>query len=328
MTENPGGPPPRDDEPRPDGPVTPPAPEAAGQPAPPVPPPYGSAPYGAPSEAPPGYGPPPVAPAGYPPPPPAGYGPPPGAPVGYPTAPPPPPGAYAAPPSPIGDSFKYGWTAFTRNGGLFIAASLIWLVIGAIATAVVWAVVVGVAGGTDEALGYDEGRAQIGFSFGILVISAALALVATLIQAAFIRASLKVTNGSRVELSDFFRFENAGNVVLAALLIAGINAALGLVSWIPLIGWLVSVAVNLLIFFTLWFVVDKNLNPVDAISSSVALVRANLSTTILFYLLALVVIGAGFALCFVGALVAIPVVLVATAYLYRYLLGEQIAPVK
>jgi uncharacterized membrane protein len=74
--------------------------------------------------------------------------------------------------------------------------------------------------------------------------------------------------------------------------------------------------------------VDKNLNPVDAISSSVALVRANLSTTILFYLLALVAIGVGFALCFVGALVAIPVVLVATAYLYRYLLGEQIAPVK
>jgi uncharacterized membrane protein len=211
---------------------------------------------------------------------------------------------------------------------MFIAASLIWLVIGAIAATLVWVVIVAAAGSTDEALGYDDGKARLGFSFGILVITAALALVATLIEAAFIRASLKVTHGSRVDLADFFRFDNAGNIVLAALLIAAINAALGLVSWIPLLGWLISAAVNLFIFFTLWFVVDKNIGPVDAVSSSVKFVRANLSTTILFYLLAIVVIGVGFALCFVGALVAVPVVLVATAYLYRHLLGEPIAPVQ
>jgi len=231
-----------------------------------------------------------------------------------------------APPSPITDAFRYGWDAFTHNGGIFIAASLIWLVIGAIAGALVWLVIVAVAGGTDEAMGYDNGRARIGFSFGILVITAAFALFATLIEAAFIRAALKVTRGSRVELPDFFRFENVGNIVLAALLIAAINAALGLVSWIPLIGWLISAAVNLLIFFTLWFVVDKNMGPIDAISSSVTFVRANLSTTILFYLLALVVLFVGALVCLVGLLVAVPVVLVATAFLYRYLLGEPIAP--
>ncbi|RHA44277.1 hypothetical protein D1825_02125 [Cellulomonas rhizosphaerae] len=169
---------------------------------------------------------------------------------------------------------------------------------------------------------------SFGLSFTFILIIGIFSLVFYLVEAAFVRAALKVTYGQRLEFADFFKFENATNVLITALLIAGINLVLGLVTWIPLIGQVVSLAANLALLFTLWFVVDKNLSPIDAIKASFELVRANLSTTILFYLLAAVILFVGFLLCGLGSLVAIPVVLVATSYLYRNLLGEPVAPVQ
>ncbi|ROS31045.1 hypothetical protein [Cellulomonas sp. PhB150] len=348
MSENPGGTPPRDDEPAPDAVAPEPtAPDPAAQPAapePPAPPVAPPAPaYGAPSEPPAGYTPPapsygqpaaggypppaqggypPPAQGGYPPPPPAGgYG---QAPGGYPASPPPPGGYSAVPPSPIGAAISYGWNAFTRGGGIFVAATLVWLII----TTVVFTIVVLAFGGIANAVGTNNnGRVGFGLSFTFILIIGIFSLVFYLVEAAFVRASLKVTYGQRLEFGDFFKFDNATNVLITALLIAGINLVLGLVTWIPLIGQIIGLAANLALLFTLWFVVDKNLSPIDAIKASVELVRANLATTILFYLLAAVILFVGFLLCGLGALVAIPVVLVATSYLYRNLLGEPIAPV-
>lgn len=354
MSENPGGTPPRDDEPAADAVVPEPtAPDPAAGPAAPVPPAYGvpaEPPAGATPPAPGAYGQPAPggygqpapgaygqptpgaygqpAPGGYQPPPQGGYPPAGGygqAPGGYPAAPPPPAGGYAAvPPSPIGAAISYGWNAFTRNGGVFVGATLVWLLI----SSVVFTLVLVAFGGFANAVGTnDDGRASFGLSFSFILVIGIFSLVFYLVEAAFVRASLKLTYGQRVGFGDFFRFENATNVLITAVLIAGINLVLGLVTWIPLIGQVISLAANLALLFTLWFVVDKNLSPIDAIKASVALVRANLSTTILFYLLAGVILFVGFLLCGFGALVAIPVVLVATSYLYRNLLGEPIAPV-
>lgn len=330
MSENPGGER-RDDEQRPDAPLdkpTPAQPEAT--------PPVGSAYPPPPAPAAGGY-PPPAAQGSYPPPPPGGpaYGqtPPAG---GYPpsTGYPPPaagspaPAGYGAPSStaPIGEALQYGWQKFTTNGGVFVAATLIWLAIAAVVVFLVTLVFGGLSALADpDGDGVSNGMG-LGFSFGFVVIYTVAWLVAYLVQAAFVRVSLNLTYGRPVGLGDFFRFEGSGPVVLTALLLAAVNLVVGLVAWIPLIGWLVSVAANLLVLFTLWFVIDKQLSPVDALRSSVQLVTSNLATTVLFYLVGGAIIWAGAILCGVGLLVAVPVVLVATSYLYRRLLGEPIAP--
>ena len=59
---------------------------------------------------------------------------------------------------------------------------------------------------------------------------------------------------------------------------------------------------NFLLVFTFWFVIDKHLAPVDALKASYQLVTANLSTTVLFYLLELAIFFAGAILCGVGLL--------------------------
>ena len=66
-----------------------------------------------------------------------------------------------------------------------------------------------------------------------------------------------------------------------------------MLSIVPFFGGLVALAVNFLLLFTFWFVIDKHLAPVDAMKASYQLVTANLSTTILFYLLSIAIFIAG-----------------------------------
>lgn len=336
MSENPGGTPPNDGEPvAPDPqppvppaqppaapPPPPPAPPVAPPPPPPAPPAPPAAPYGQP--APGAYPPPPApqygqpAPGAYPP----GYGQqPPGA---YPPAPPgyapPPAGGYAPPPpSPLGESFGYGWKAFTRHGGLFIGAGVVWFVIFIVA----FSIVAAIFGGFSDLFRTTAGG-RIGFSFGFIVLTLVASLIGYLIQAVFIKAALDVTEGRPIGFGDFFRFVDAGPVIVTALILTGISVVLSL---IPFFGGLVSLVVNFLLFFTFWFVIGKQLAPVDAIKASYQLITANLSTTILFYLLSILILAAGAILCGIGLLVAVPVVLLASAFLFKRLLGDPIAAV-
>ncbi|MBO3083996.1 hypothetical protein [Cellulomonas fengjieae] len=226
------------------------------------------------------------------------------------------------PPSPIGESFSYGWKKFTQFGGIFVGAALVWLV-GAAIVLVVLSLIFGGFG----ALLDPDGRGMrptlsIVASLGAFVVSAAAFLIGYLVQAAFIRAALDVTDGRRISFGDFFKFPDPGPVLLTALLLAAINIVLNLV---PFFGQLLSFVAGFLLLFTFWFVIDKHLSPVDAIKASYQLIVANLSTTILFYLLSVVVVFAGAIVCGVGLLVALPVVLVATAFLFKRLLGDPIS---
>jgi len=223
------------------------------------------------------------------------------------------------PASPIGESYSYGWHQFTRHGGLFIGAGLVWLVIMAVAYSIVGAIF----GGAGEIFRTAPGG-RIAFSLGFLVLSLVGALIAYVIQAIFIGASLDLTEGRPITFATFFRFVEPGPVIITALLLTAITTVLNL---IPLVGWLLNIAASFLLLFTLWFVIGKRLAPVDAMKASYALVTANLSTMILFYLLVIATIIVGFIACFVGLIVAVPLVLLATAFLFKRLLGDPIAPV-
>ncbi|WP_448629142.1 hypothetical protein [Cellulomonas soli] len=276
--------------------------------------------------------PPPPAPGAYPPPP--GAYPPPAAPYGQPgpqgqpgAYPPPapgaypPPGAYQAGPSstqPIGEAVSYGWNKFTQNGGTFVIAGLIWI----LGSFVVWGILFGIFGGL-AAIGGDS--SFVGSSVSVLgsLLGAVGSLLFVVVEAAFIRAALEVTYGRRVELSTFFNFTDLGPVLITGLLFAAVSFVLG---FVPFFGGLATLAVNFFLFFTLFFVIDKKLAPIDAVKASVALVQANVGPTALFYLVTVAITAAGFLLCGLGLFVAVPVAVLASAFFYRRILGENIAP--
>ena len=294
MTENPGTTPPRDDEPRP----------PQGQP-PAGPPPSPQQPYG--QQPPPGQPYPPQQP--YPQP-------------GYAQQPYDAP-AYGAPTAgtSVGDAFSWGWTKFTQQVGPFLLGVLAYLAVIVVVSAVLFAVLLG---GTVASVDPDtqelRNGAGVGLVFGYLLVAAVAVLLSAFMQAGVTRASLEVADGRRIEVGTFFRFDDFGKVVVAALLV-GLGTAVGTLLFV-----LPGLVFAFLAQFTLFFVIDKRLAPVDAIRASFTLVSRNLSTVLLLFLGVYAANLVGSALCGVGQLVSFPVGLLATAWMYRRLQGEPVAP--
>ncbi len=351
MTENPGTTPPSDDDastPAAGQPTTPAAeppaaPSAAEPPAapsatePPAAPPvegYGQPQPGAYPPPAPGYGPPA---GGYPPPAP-GYGAPAGAylPAGDPYGQQPPaagapygqpyaqqpygqPGYPTGPTAGVGEAFNYGWTKFTQNVGTLLLGVLAFVVAIAIISGIFFAIIAGAASTTDVYGNTTSGAAAVS-GFSSLLFGAVIALLAVFAQAAIIRVVLEIVGGRRVDFGTFFKFDDFGKVVVAALLV-GVGTAVGQILFV-LPGLIFAFFAQ----FTLYFVIDKGLGAIDGLKASFALVNQNLGTVVLLFLGVYVANLIGAALCGVGLLVSAPVGLLATAFMYRRMQNEPVAP--
>jgi uncharacterized membrane protein len=319
MTENPGTTPPSGDEPS-----TP----AAGQP---TPPPAAPQPGAYPPPAAPGYGP---AAGGYPPPPADPYGQqppaqpygaqqpyaeqPPGAPYAQPYAQQQPYGA-TGPTAGVGEAFNYGWTKFTQNVGPLILGVLAYVVAIGVISGIFFAILVGAASVSTDAYGnVNSGFGALG-GFSLLLFYAVIALLGVFMQAGVIRATLEIVSGRPVEFATFFKFTDFGKVILAALLV-GVGTGIGTILFV-----IPGIVFAFFAQFTLFFVIDKGLAPVDALKASFTLVNRNLGTVVLLFLGVYVAQAIGSFLCGVGVLVAIPVSLIATAFMYRRLQNEPVA---
>ncbi len=332
MSENtPGGNfPPPDEQPHDTSAAPPPGPPPGGT-TPPSPAPGYGPPPSAPSPAP-GYGPPPAAP----PPPAPGYGPPPAAPPppapGY-QAPPPGYGApayqpgYGTPPPPssadiVMAGVKYGWKKFTENVGPWLLGGLVWFVGLSVIASILWFAVIGAAFSSADVYSYGDVTAVSGgLSFlGTLVFTGVVMLLAVLVQAAFLNAALLVASGRRLEFGDFFHFPNFGKVFVTALLVGlaqGVGFAL---LWVP------GLVVMFFFSFAIIFALDRGLGAVDAVKASIDLAKNNAGVVVLMLIAVWIVTAIGGALCGVGLLAAYPVAFVTTAYVYRRLQNQQVAP--
>jgi uncharacterized membrane protein len=276
---------------------------------PPVPPQpgYGEQPPVPPQQ--PGAYPAPGAPGGYPATPQPGYGQQPG---GY---PPPSPYGQVSPQVSIGDAFSYGWNKFTSNAGVVIGGFLTWGAGFVIISGLFFALLIG-----SLAVTYDPytGTSSGGFGFGITTILFMIVVMALgyLAQAAMINVASVASSGRKVEFKDFFSFPNFGTVVLLAL---SIGAASGILSF----TWIGSLAVAVFSQFMLFFAVDQRQSFADSVTNGWNLVTKNLGVSILVYLVVLLCTFVGSLLCGVGLLVAIPVAMFTTAYVYRRLIGQQ-----
>ncbi|MCG2802613.1 MAG: hypothetical protein L6311_11030 [Cellulomonas sp.] len=310
MSQPPTGPtPPQPEEPTP----------AAGQPgAVPPPPPGGAVPPPPGTGFPPPAAPtPPPAPGAYPPPA-AAYPPPAGA---Y----PPPAAGYGQPLTPqgadIGQAFSYGWAKLWQNAGAFIVASLIWVVgLGVVIGILYFALFAGsMAAGNSP-----DGTPSVGFaavgSLSSAVLLIVVALAGYLMQAGFIRGALEVTYGRPVAVSTFFKFTDFGRVVVAAL-VTGIIVGIGYS-----LCYLPGIAATFFLQFVLFFVIDKGMAVGDALKASFNLAKNNVGPAVLLLLVVYVIQAIGSVICGIGLIVALPLGYLVSAYMYRKLLNEPVAP--
>ena len=297
----------------------------------PPPPNYGSPPppgYGAPPP-PPGYGAPPPPPGygGYPPPPPS-YG-----------APPPPPGygqppGYGGPqygqqygqeygqPFSIGEAFNWAWNKFSKNAAALIVPILIYAlalaVVGGIAASIAFGLL-----GSDGGDSYNsDASAGPGIAFFVVIglFSFVFLGIALFFQGAYITGCLDIADGKPVNIGSFLKPRNVGKVIVAGLLVAVLTSIGQFLCVIP------GLIFAYLAWFTLPFVVDRSLPPVDALKASIATVRRDIGNSLVAYIVQFLLIFVGVLLLYVGILVTGPLALLIQTYAYRKLSGGQVAP--
>src|SRR6478736_8133063 len=250
--------------------------------------------------------------------------------------PPPPPGGGmpvggGSQPADAPSAIKYGWEKFLQHWQAVLVALIIGFVI---------IVVLGVIGyliqsaltstdackvtSTNNGLRFSGGCGDDGPGFFTYLFASALfqfliLLGTSILQLFVIRATLMIMRGEPLDASKVMSTDRLGSYILGAIIV-GILTFVGFVLCI-----LPGIAVGIFVLFWGYFLVDKGMSPIEAITASFNLVKDNLGTVFIFWLLTILITIAGAIVCGVGLIVAVPVVVIATGYMYKRLQGEPVA---
>jgi hypothetical protein len=161
-------------------------------------------------------------------------------------------------------------------------------------------------------------RQLLGTGIGAFLFS----LIAQILAAGLYRGATLVTDGKDFSLGQLFEGYNKLQVVYAAVIIAFVTGVATVLCFLP--GILIAFFTS----YTLLFIADEHedrqLEAAEAIQASVKLVWHKFGHTLLYFILAAIVLAIGALLCGVGLLVAGPVVLIGFAYTYRKLQAEPV----
>jgi uncharacterized membrane protein len=280
---------------------------------------------------------PPPPPGGYPPPPPGGYPPPPPPPGGYPPPPPPPPPGGYPPASPgygaayaynVGDAFSWAWSKFSKNAAPLIVATLVYMVILGAVYGIAYGLAITLAPAPESTYMSTGSGVFYSYSAGfgaasilVLVVGyIALLVVGAVAASAFTSAVLQIADGRDMTIGDFFKPRNVGNVIVATLIVGvltGIGYALCVIP---------GIIVGFLLMFTVVALLDRNISATEAIRASLQVTKDNFGPAILAYLIIIVLVAIGAAVCGLGLLVTGPLEILFTVYTWRLLSGGQVAP--
>jgi uncharacterized membrane protein len=246
---------------------------------------------------------------------------------------PPPPPEYTTPPPPppaggpawnLGDALSYGWKKFQENLSQILLAAVVLFVVYIVAAAIAFgfqAVMTTDATCTFSAVDgttCDEGSGWLWRMIVSAISIGFLYVVMMIVGAGIIRGALGITEGRPFQTSEIFKTDQLGAVVVASLLV-GVATTIGYA-----LCYLPGVAIAFLTSYTLFFVIDQGLSPIDAIRASFDLTTKNLANTIVWYIVGGLVAVAGVIACGVGLLVTVPLVIIGTAYTYKVLTGQTV----
>ena len=230
----------------------------------------------------------------------------------------------------MGDAISWAWNKFTSNAVTLIVPVLVY--------GVIIAVLVGLTQFLPAALGrqssstytdssgqtYGSTTVTLGFaSVTVMVIGSILLLAAGIyLHAAMTSGCLDIADGKPVTIGTFFKPRNLRGAILASLLVA-------VGTWIgTLLCVIPGIIFGFLALFTVPFVIDRSLSPVESVKASIATVRSNVGGTLLSWLVQIAAILIGEVLCLVGLLAGLPIAQLVLTYTYRKLSGGQVVAVE
>ena len=193
------------------------------------------------------------------------------------------------------DAVSAGWQLFKNNPLPWVLITLASVVVGSIA----------------GQLANSESLAVV---FSAQIISFVVGL---LFQAFILRGALLEVDGHRPAIGDFFKLHNFGWFVVAAILV-------GIATFVGLIGFIIGAfVVAFFLYWTQYFVVDRNMTATDAIVSSFNAIKSDAGNLVALALLNVLILVVGALALLVGLFVAIPVTTLASVYAYRAITGPS-----
>jgi len=191
----------------------------------------------------------------------------------------------------ISKAFRYGWELIKKDFWYFVGLSVVIVVIG----------------------GVSNSREEERVSFNLVGF-----LLNTWLTCGLLRILIDYYDGKKRKFTDLFtQFQYFWRILLATLLL-GVIIILGLIFLI-----IPGVYLALRYQFTLYFIIDKNMDIGEAMKRSAALSENIKLSLFQFALAALGVIILGAIALGVGVFVALPIVWLAYAYLYRNLVAKE-----
>jgi hypothetical protein len=201
----------------------------------------------------------------------------------------------------IGEAVRYGWDIMKDNFAFLIAfVFILWLAEA-------------IPGGLQGGLG--RNNAGLNIIFGLIGF-----IVSFFVGMAYIKIGLRYTAGEQADFTDLYSaYPHLWNYFLGAILYGLIVLGGLILCIIPGIYWGVKYQ-----FFG-YFIIDQEKTPTNALTRSGQVTQGIKGYLFLFNLAQLGIIILGFLACIVGVLVAIPVNIVAHAYVYRRLVATETA---
>ncbi|RDH09945.1 hypothetical protein, partial [Tsukamurella pulmonis] len=225
----------------------------------------------------------------------------------------------------LGDAVSWAWNKFTKNAAALIVPILVYAVALIATTALAYFLIAqfGIADVTQDADGTIMVDLTTAGSVATVVFSFVFSLVAYACLVAYLSGLLDIADGKQVGIGSFFAPRNTGQAMLTALLLAVLTS---LVSAIPYVGYIASIVIGLVTMFVLPIVVDRTLSVGDGFKQGFAVFQKDVGNAILVYIITLLIVVVGAALCGVGLLVAAPVASLVLINAYRLISGGRVAP--
>lgn len=199
------------------------------------------------------------------------------------------------------EAIEFGWKTFKSNWKILVA---IFAVIGFVQ----W-LPSNIRTGSDA-----EFTAQTAIALLLGIVLQSLTTIGTIV------ISLRLVDHKKPEVADLFKHYR---YILPYLLVAVMFLPFTVVA--SYIGPFVLLFLPFAIYFAIrlqfyaYFIIDKNMGPIESLKASWVITKGMTMNLFLFGLLLAAVVILGFVALIVGLLVALPVVSIATAYVYRRL---------
>lgn len=199
----------------------------------------------------------------------------------------------------ISSAIGYGWKTVTKKLGFFIVLLLIIFVVTGIPSFL--------------AAIFDADKNE-GIGFIIRIVGWVIQLTVSL---GVVHVALKIYDKKKATFSDLFQKIHLIIPYFIASFIYGLIVVVGLILLIvPGIIWGIKYR------YFIYFMVDKNLGPIDALKASSKLTQG-VKWNLFFFGLALILVNIiGFICLIVGLFITIPLSMMAEAYVYRKLQGK------